>query len=502
MVLAPRVTETNQLKLNLRNLMPWLDHSMTVVEIGNDWIKFLRADTVARRRTISKIFFSKLSQIKEPVENMLSRVSKEFGLSRHGTVVMSLPRQLATLRILELPSENPAEIDEIIQLQVGKQTPCSKEEIVFSSRLIGRVKEGYTRVLLTIARRSLVKERLETLEKAGIPVDRVELSTEGVYDWFTGFCMSEEFLEKKRCIAVVDIDSNYTDFLVIENKQLVYTKNLLIGSNHLIDEWDSCRDKFAEELRRAMDLYHEESKGARIGRVYLTGSSKSVAGLGPVLTGPLGVSCDTVSTPEDYLGKDLRPFSQDQRFRYLSLTPLFGIIYRKNGENACNFLPAENKIERFMEIKRNQLTLTGILSIAVIGLFCLAGLVYFYQQGAYIRELRQKLNSIQNDVQTVEKMRLVSKLARERQTARGNMIQSVDELYRLIPNGVYLTEVDIERRKQILLKGRAQSMSDVFKFVSALEKSSCFTHVKNSYTSKKKENQNEFADFEIQGLIK
>src|SRR3989338_2460610 len=115
------------MSLDLRKLVPGLNRPTAVIEIGNDWIKFLRVDASARRRIISKIFFSKLSQIKEPVENVLSRVFKEFGLSRRWTVILSLPRQLATLRILELPSENSAEIEEIIQLQVGKQTPYSKE---------------------------------------------------------------------------------------------------------------------------------------------------------------------------------------------------------------------------------------------------------------------------------------------------------------------------------------------------------------------------------------
>jgi Tfp pilus assembly PilM family ATPase len=150
-----------------------------IIEIGNDWLKILECNPLSQADSITKTSFMKLSQIKESVSGAISKVFRDLKLNKN-TVILCIPRHLATVRILELPSIDPKEIADMIDLQIGKQTPYAKEEIVFSHRIIDAEREGYTKAMLVIAKHSLIKERLVTLEKVGIDARRVCLSSEGV----------------------------------------------------------------------------------------------------------------------------------------------------------------------------------------------------------------------------------------------------------------------------------------------------------------------------------
>ncbi|MFQ5681275.1 MAG: PilN domain-containing protein, partial [Candidatus Omnitrophota bacterium] len=65
------------------------------------------------------------------------------------------------------------------------------------------------------------------------------------------------------------------------------------------------------------------------------------------------------------------------------------------------------------------------------------------------------------------------------------------------PREIYFTTITIEEKKQAVLKDRAFDMSDVFKFKSTLEHSPYFENVKLTYTTTKKDQGREYAEFEV-----
>ena len=65
---------------------------------------------------------------------------------------------------------------------------------------------------------------------------------------------------------------------------------------------------------------------------------------------------------------------------------------------------------------------------------------------------------------------------------------------------ISLTNLNIEAKNRVTLRGRGRRMSDVFKFVTILENSPSLKGVKTTYTSAKKVNKKEFAEFEINCL--
>src|SRR3989338_5166984 len=213
-----------------------------VVEIGNDWLKVMEGNPSAKESFVTKASFRKLVEIKEPVTAALVKIFKDLKLDPRG-VIACIPRHLVTVRILEFPSTNPKDIRDMVSLQVGKQTPYSRDEIIFTYKTIGANAAGHTREMLVIARRNLVNARVEVLQKAGIEVEQVTMSSEGLVHWFhlayweeTSPGKSKVYDDVKlddQAVICVDIDSNYSDFIVLRKGKLVYTRNFLIGVNHL-----------------------------------------------------------------------------------------------------------------------------------------------------------------------------------------------------------------------------------------------------------------------------
>ena len=80
---------------------------------------------------------------------------------------------LAITKNIEIPSCDHAEIREIISLQSRAGTPpYSREEIIVDYVDLGAYKNSYTKILLVIVARNIVKRHYETLSKAGLKPEK------------------------------------------------------------------------------------------------------------------------------------------------------------------------------------------------------------------------------------------------------------------------------------------------------------------------------------------
>ena len=91
------------------------------VEIGNDWIKIIQAEIGKRGVTITRAHLEPLDDDVIIADNIAAALkNKKFSAS---TVFACLPRQAVNLRLLELPSTDSSEIADMVDLQIGRQTP-------------------------------------------------------------------------------------------------------------------------------------------------------------------------------------------------------------------------------------------------------------------------------------------------------------------------------------------------------------------------------------------
>lgn len=156
--------------------------TVVAVEIGNEWLKICIHRDSRFHESTPRLFMRKNADSGETVTQTITRIFKDQKIGRC-PIIAYLPRHvIAAVRILKLPSTNPAEIRDMVDLQIGKLTPFSKEEIIVSYRVIEALADGYTQVMLIIARRdSIINGIIAPLREAGVNVDRVVLLTLAQY---------------------------------------------------------------------------------------------------------------------------------------------------------------------------------------------------------------------------------------------------------------------------------------------------------------------------------
>ena len=489
-----------RLRLNLKFMKFERSTGIAAVEIGNDWLKIAQKPRTKGGKATYQVRLLKLAQIKDSVAVAIDDIFKDLRLNRRD-VVAYIPRHLVTVRMLDMPATDPKEISDMINLQVGKQTPYSKEEIVSSHRIVEIGPTGYAKVMLAIAARNIINERTDTLLKAGLDVKSVAISSEGVFNWFNTAYMPGIKLEDSQGIVLIDIDSNYSDFIVIRRGRMAFTRNIFIGANHLMENshaesaqpWG---EKFIEELKRSLERYQTEEKNIKIMKVFLSGAGPNIKGLDLLLASNMGLP--TVNTDQF---KDIRiqdgaePLS-GENFKFVSLTQLFGVSVTGK-ELQIDLTTGERKVQSLMEAKRKQLTVMGMLIVTIVTMLSFLCLTNIYNKNAYLVKLKHMISRIETQADDVEKMRAVISLVEKRLDSHGSSIEVINEIYAVTPKEIYLTDINIDEKQSIVLKGGGLAMSDVFKYVKKLEESDMFESVKTTYTTTKKEKDTEFAEFEI-----
>ncbi|MDD5225732.1 MAG: pilus assembly protein PilM [Candidatus Omnitrophica bacterium] len=465
------------------------------IEIGSDWLKIAQKDRAKNGKVVYNLNILKLAQIKD---SLASAIADSFRLRRLNTqqVVAYIPRHLGTVRMLELPATDPKEINDMIDLQVGKQTPYAKEEIVFAHKIVESGSSGYTKVMLAIVARNIVSERMETLVKAGLTVKKVVISSEGVCNWFREAYLPDMKLKTSQAIILIDVDSNYSDFIVMRHGKMVFTRNIFIGANHLMQEKTDWREKFLDELKRSLERYHGAEKSVEIAKVYLSGTGPNIPGLDEALSAAMEIRVENADPLKNFHSKSIVEGPRDENLKLVSMTQLLGVSLDDEATH-MDLTPNEQKVQNVMDRKTKQLTLMGILVVAIVTAFSFLCLANIHTKNAYLTKLKKTISNIAKEAEGIDKMRVVIDRVEQRLDSRGSSLECLNEIYKVTPKEIYLTDIDIDEKQTVVLKGHGFAMSDVFKYVKMLEESNMFENVKTTYTRVKNEKDSEFAEFEI-----
>lgn len=457
----------------------------TVIEWAGEWIKLARAENAR----ITGLWFRRVEG--DPVLT-LAGLLKELPAGAPGTVVAILPRSLATLRVLEFPSLDPREIRDMVELQIGRLTPYSRDEMVTDFKLIGSERAGYGRVLLAIATASAARQRFGLPEECGLPVTRLTVGTEAL--------MQLPALRDLPDIGVLDLDSNAAEFCVRRGGQPVYSRTLPIGLAALATRSVEEEHRFLQEFHRAVDSYRNENSGARLETVWVTGAKLPSEEWLARLRVEAGVALD-LAPPESDLSEDLRATVASAAAAGVSLSAVMGAA-RAPGQLELSLIPETVQSRRKLEKRARQLTVLGILLLALLAVAALAveGRVARRQQ--LLTELRRQVAETGPAAALVEEQTRKALIAGSRLDARKTAVRVLSELHALIPETVTLTSIQMDRTTppgtsastlSITLRGQAPTVGDTVRLVGLLEESAALSNVRSTRTTSGRDK----TDFEI-----
>lgn len=121
----------------------------------------------------------------------------------------------------------------------------------------------------------------------------------------------------------------------------------------------------------------------------------------------------------------------------------------------------------------------------------------------YLDRLEERSKYIHKEAKELEEKFKKIQLIKRYLLLRGYSLEILDKIYENVPSTMRLSEIRFDKKNRFLsLKGTADSMTTIYSFVDSLSKEDCFRDVKTKYTTKRKEEDKEVADFELSVTLK
>ena len=242
--------------------------TVVAIEPGNEWFKLVQVTRGRDGLKVDKVVLKRA----EEVESLAGPdFLKAIGIPElaGAPVIACLSRQMVNVRLFDLPSGDPEEIADMVDLQIARQTPYSRDEIVFDYRLFKSEKEGYTQVMLVIVQTGLVRQKYRFLEDAGLQVGLVTVTTDG---WMAGLQSKVISVPamSSGAIAFFDVDSTVGDFAILNQGVPLFSRTIFLGSNQL--DGNAGVDKCADDIGRALETFRNETPAISVTSLVLAGN--------------------------------------------------------------------------------------------------------------------------------------------------------------------------------------------------------------------------------------
>lgn len=390
--------------------------------------------------------------------------------------IAALPREEAFSRVLTLPSTDEAELRPMIELQAKSLLPYGQAEVVIDFLTLQRT-ATHTTILLLGIRRPAVEHYLSVLGQAGVPSPDVTLGACGLLQWYRAVRSS---LALSGTVLLLEVDTAAVECLIITDDTLRLTRNIPFGSGWL------------EELDRTLQSYLKEHSGDAPTTVVLTGDAALVAQVQPPVQDWLHVP---VRAAEPWMTVTALPGVNLPRSGAWSAT--LGLALTAGGPVAINFLPPEVRARRALRAFQRARLVTACLAVAV-----LAAATAWLQVD--LRQQRHAAARATQDLRTVEPhaKRLaheVDRVQRVRQALgqRGRPLVLLQELYRLTPARIALTQWVLEPDQAMSIRGLAPVFAEVLTYVASLEQSEAVRDVQLRYSAERATPQGTQIEFEL-----
>jgi len=425
-------------------------------------------------------------------DEVIRSITSRFGLKKPTTVCV-IPSTIVTTKNIEIPSLDEAEIRAIIDLQAGRHTPYSREEILVSYVSVGVFQRNYTKVLLVIANRDVIKTRLEACESAGLRVEKVVFAPECIARFYGELLKIEPTDDP---LGIIDITHQGTDFIVEHNQTVAACRNFPVGFRDFLSEGPAGKERLIHELMQSLEVYRNEDINKMPSR-YIVTSDVPVAGdLLPMLQTKLNAEVRhfvyTQKIAQDLADPAILQLTGDDSF-----VSEVAAAYLFHQNLQVDLMPEEIKNRRAIEEQGRQVILTGIFSMILLIMICGFYFMKIYFQNIYFQKLQQEYALKRYVVVHLDKIAHRTRVMKDYIETRMTSLDVVEEIYRHIPNEIYLQNIFLDEEGTINIQGISESMSTVFNVVKALEDSTLFKNVKTRSTTASKDRGKDVAAFDI-----
>ena len=367
---------------------------------------------------------------------------------REHRIVTSVDGGDVLCQILRLPATDPAELKQMLDLQIDNITPLPLEEVVYSFEPLDVV-DGQTRVLVAIARKTTVNERVEALETAGLQAEIVSVDALAMF----------RALGKRSLLATDDNRNVLVMLGPVTADVIVYSHGVILAVRSIVLGADS-ESILREELQRTFVAAEAgQPQRGRGGVIFLTHDepakllAKRVAG--------------GLSTTTSFLTNGAVPSPG------LSLC----LEYAGSVSPPLNLLPDEWRQKRQTAAFRHHL-IRGAIAVAAVYAMALAVFVSFLVlRNSHLRRVNNEIGARQAQFQKAKNLQSELLAMSKQLDLKYSALEVLRGVAVLLPDNVKLTLFVYKKDQAVTIKGQAPTATLALDFQSRLEKCDLFSKV-------------------------
>lgn len=429
----------------------------------------------------------------DDIVTLMRQALAAFGL-KSPRAFISVPLHLVITRSIEIPSRDPDEIREIVNLQASRHTPYSRSEIVIDMLILGVVRESYTKVLLVIVPKEAITRQIQMIEKLGLTLERVFFPPEAVCQACAKINSSDDSV-----VAIVHMDAGFTSFMVCQKTKLLFVRGILMGATQLLEERDAYIDRFSDELAKSLESYMGDEIGPSPRLLILTGVLGAANELDDVFEQAFHVPIkrQTYYNHFQISAAAKTAASGTKKLSYFNtIAPLLLFDHVK-----LDLTSEEKKLKIQLEHRGREMLTTGVLALVLLLVLFVTFMSKLYFRKTYLQKITARFQPMREDAKDLERMYAKTQVVKDYLEKRGASLEALSEVYETLPDDVRILDVRYDEGTRFTIKGTSTTMASVFSFVSELDRSKLFKNVKTKYVTTRKDAGKDVSDFEITCLI-
>ncbi len=462
----------------------------TVLSLDRQWFKLVHVTGSRHGGTITHVFALPVEGLGDSeIVDRVRRWSMEQGF-KPGRVVIAQPTQLSSTRLFTLPSTDPQEIRDIVELQAEKHTPYAKEEIVTDYLMLDTDAQGYSRVLLVIAHQDPIHGAIRLVQAIGWSVERVGSELEGVAGWLR----TARGAAADRAVILLDVEEQGVMLMLVHRGRPYIQRRLAVNLPQLQQDRAAELLRLATDVQRSMEAFEVvEGVNLTVSEVVVTGGVELLEGFSEPLRQRLNLPVAVVPSFEGYRVSESAA-QAGQALRQVSFAGLLGLALQPG---KIDLTPSVLRLHRAFEVRARALVVLGYQVIALLMLVSVLGISKARQSERYHAWLTQEHRRVAQEAGELEATLHRVDVAKRWFDARGTLLGAMAELHGVAPPVIRWESVAFTEGEQIVVRGVSREMPKVFEYVSALKQSSRFSQVEARRVTKRKEGEEDITDFEI-----
>ena len=392
--------------------------------------------------------------------DLLEHCRKTF----RGVVTVSLPSSRLLMRVLELPSADPAELDAMVELQADQISPFPADQLTISYEVLHQT-EDHSRVLAVAAPRKVVDELGDLFKKKNVYIRSLDAE---ILVWWSLLTTHREVPTEGRVLIILEEHTEFS-IIVVDDGVPVSFRSLELFHNFTDP---SVMAEIIEEIRYTLLSLEAEYGHNANARTEIWSQAEFPAELAQMFAelSPAGVTQHDLGTLPP-LSEGLALRTADRRRHHTELVP-----------------------REWVELQRRR-QIMKIATVASIAVLCIwmavvsvTGTVFAFKTASYNR-VKKEAARYAGPAREAQSARAEKNSLEKYADRSHSALESLREVTVLLPDDLEINSFDYTKNKAIRLRGSAYDTTPIYTYFQRLGASALFTGIKNERQEKLRQNE-------------